>query len=73
LQAAHEDEDETIKDGEKIALGILREKGHLYNKILQLVMADGAYIEGRCNVNPSLHFIQGDTSKLHRGVTLIIN
>ncbi|XP_064636361.1 serine/threonine-protein kinase Nek1-like isoform X2 [Lineus longissimus] len=45
VQAAHEDEDETIENGEKIALKILGDKGHLYNKILQLVMADGAYIE----------------------------
>uniref|UniRef100_A0ABM0N0V2 non-specific serine/threonine protein kinase n=1 Tax=Saccoglossus kowalevskii TaxID=10224 RepID=A0ABM0N0V2_SACKO len=47
IAAIHEDEDENIEDGFKIVSGILgREKEYLYPKILQLVMADGAFIEG---------------------------
>ena len=47
LQAIHEDEDENIDEGTKIIENILgEEKEHLYTKILQLVMADGAYTEG---------------------------
>ncbi len=48
VQAIHEDEDENIDDGTKIVGNILgEEKQHLYTKILQLVMADGAYTEGK--------------------------
>ncbi|XP_072040814.1 serine/threonine-protein kinase Nek1-like isoform X2 [Amphiura filiformis] len=46
VQAIHEDEDENIDEGTKIVGNILGEqKQHLYTKILQLVMADGAYTE----------------------------
>ncbi|XP_071481293.1 serine/threonine-protein kinase Nek1-like [Diadema antillarum] len=46
IQAMHEDEDENIEEGTKRVNDILGEgKGQLYTKILQLVMADGAYTE----------------------------
>ncbi|XP_013414231.1 serine/threonine-protein kinase Nek1 isoform X2 [Lingula anatina] len=46
VQAIHEDEDENIEDGQKIVTTILgHSKEHLYPKILQLVMADGAFVE----------------------------
>lgn len=41
------DEDESMDEGTKLVCTILgQEKEHLYTKILQLVMADGAYTEG---------------------------
>ncbi|XP_033631629.1 serine/threonine-protein kinase Nek1-like isoform X3 [Asterias rubens] len=46
IQAIHEDEDEDIEQGTKVIGSILAEdQEHLYTKILQLVMADGAYTE----------------------------
>ncbi|XP_019621504.1 PREDICTED: serine/threonine-protein kinase Nek1-like isoform X1 [Branchiostoma belcheri] len=46
IQAFHEDEDENMDDGPKVVGQILgKEKEYLYPKILQLVMADGAYCE----------------------------
>eukprot|EP00057_Strongylocentrotus_purpuratus_P002163 XP_003723963.1 PREDICTED: serine/threonine-protein kinase Nek1 [Strongylocentrotus purpuratus] len=46
IQAMHEDEDENIEEGTKRVSTILGEgKGQVYTKILQLVMADGAYTE----------------------------
>ncbi|XP_038057121.1 serine/threonine-protein kinase Nek1-like isoform X3 [Patiria miniata] len=46
IQAIHEDEDEDIEQGTKVIGSILgKEQEHLYTKILQLVMADGAYTE----------------------------
>nr|XP_054755048.1 serine/threonine-protein kinase Nek1-like isoform X3 [Lytechinus pictus] len=46
IQAMHEDEDENIEEGTKRVNTILGEgKGQVYTKILQLVMADGAYTE----------------------------
>uniref|UniRef100_W5MTR5 non-specific serine/threonine protein kinase n=1 Tax=Lepisosteus oculatus TaxID=7918 RepID=W5MTR5_LEPOC len=46
IKAIHEDEDENIDIGSDIILNILgSEHQHLYPKILQLVMADGAYQE----------------------------
>ncbi|XP_035680684.1 serine/threonine-protein kinase Nek1-like isoform X2 [Branchiostoma floridae] len=46
IQAFHEDEDENMVEGPKVVGQILgKEKEHLYPKILQLVMADGAYCE----------------------------
>ncbi|KAJ8028171.1 Serine/threonine-protein kinase Nek1 [Holothuria leucospilota] len=46
VQAIHEDEDENIEEGTRIVSDILgKSKQHLYTKILQLVMADGAYTE----------------------------
>lgn len=47
-QAIHEDEDENIEEGYKLVKHILgEEKAHLYPSILQLVMADGAFMEGQ--------------------------
>ncbi|CAH1267417.1 NEK1 [Branchiostoma lanceolatum] len=46
IQAFHEDEDENMDEGPKVVGQILgKEKEFLYPKILQLVMADGAYCE----------------------------
>ncbi|PIK61216.1 putative serine/threonine-protein kinase Nek1 [Apostichopus japonicus] len=46
VQAIHEDEDENIEEGTMMVRDILGwSKQHLYTKILQLVMADGAYTE----------------------------
>lgn len=46
VQACYEDEDDSIADGSKLVTHILGErKEHLYDKIVQLVMADGAYTE----------------------------
>ncbi|XP_064608528.1 serine/threonine-protein kinase Nek1-like isoform X2 [Liolophura sinensis] len=46
VQAVHEDEDEDIEAGTKIALNILgTNHEHLYPKIFQLVMADTAFTE----------------------------
>ncbi|XP_030836865.1 serine/threonine-protein kinase Nek1 isoform X2 [Strongylocentrotus purpuratus] len=50
IQAMHEDEDENIEEGTKRVSTILGEgKGQVYTKILQLVMADGAYTEALKN------------------------
>ena len=47
LQAIHEDEDESIEDGSKLVTKVLgAEKSHLYDKILHLVVADSAYLDG---------------------------
>ena len=47
LQAIHEDEDEGMEEGMQLVSQILGdEKQHLYPSILQLVMADGAFLEG---------------------------
>ena len=48
VQAVHEDEDENIEICSTIVQNILgNEHQHLYAKILHLVMADGAYQEGK--------------------------
>jgi NIMA (never in mitosis gene a)-related kinase len=48
VQAIHEDEDENIEICSTIVQNILgSEHQHLYAKILHLVMADGAYQEGK--------------------------
>lgn len=48
VQATHEDEDESVRECEERIRAVLGEKHDvLYQKILQLVMADGAYCEGR--------------------------
>lgn len=70
-QAIHEDEDENIEEGTVIVRDILgRNKQHLYTKILQLVMADGAYTEGEFFCCPSLtpfsHFTHHLTIKMRR-------
>ena len=56
-QAIHEDEDESMEEGTKRVNQILGEgKAQLYTKILQLVMADGAYTEGKTSLPPSNPF-----------------
>lgn len=51
IQAIHEDEDEAMEEGVRLVSGILgQDKLHLYPRILQLVMADGAWTEGRGHV-----------------------
>ncbi|XP_073712082.1 serine/threonine-protein kinase Nek1 isoform X2 [Misgurnus anguillicaudatus] len=46
IKAIHEDEDENIEMGSSMVQSILgTQHQHLYSKILQLVMADGAYQE----------------------------
>ncbi|XP_074651096.1 serine/threonine-protein kinase Nek1-like isoform X2 [Tubulanus polymorphus] len=45
VQAIHEDEDESIEDCSKVVTKILGDQNHLYDKILRLVIADGAYTE----------------------------
>uniref|UniRef100_A0A8C1GU59 non-specific serine/threonine protein kinase n=1 Tax=Cyprinus carpio TaxID=7962 RepID=A0A8C1GU59_CYPCA len=48
IKAIHEDEDENIAMGSSMVQSILgTEHQHLYPKILHLVMADGAYQEGK--------------------------
>ena len=47
LQASHEDEDEGVMECQSRVRAVLGEKHDaLYPKVLQLVMADGAYCEG---------------------------
>ena len=47
VQATHEDEDEGVRECQDRIRAVLGEKHDtLYPKILQLVMADGAYCEG---------------------------
>lgn len=48
VQAVHEDEDENIEICSTVVEDLLgSEHQHLYAKILHLVMADGAYQEGK--------------------------
>lgn len=51
----HENEDEEVKVGESRIRKLLGEEQGLYQRVLQLVMADGAYCEGNCFL--SLHYI----------------
>lgn len=52
FKAIHEDEDENIDLASSLVLSILgTEHQHLYPNILHLVMADGAYQEGRRKVS----------------------
>ncbi|XP_060267041.1 serine/threonine-protein kinase Nek1 isoform X11 [Ovis aries] len=53
IKAVHEDEDENIEICSTIVQNILgNEHQHLYAKILHLVMADGAYQEGKISSHP---------------------
>ncbi|KAF4025254.1 hypothetical protein G4228_017269 [Cervus hanglu yarkandensis] len=53
FEAVHEDEDENIEICSTIVQNILgNEHQHLYAKILHLVMADGAYQEGKISSHP---------------------
>lgn len=48
LQAIHEDEDEGMEEGIQLVSQILGPaNSHHYPSILQLVMADGVFTEGR--------------------------
>ncbi|CAH8577665.1 unnamed protein product [Schistosoma rodhaini] len=51
IQALQEDEDETITESEQIVKSVLgEEKTRIYyDRILQLVLADGAYMDGKFN------------------------
>lgn len=47
FKAIHEDEDENMEEGSRLVSQILGDtKFHLYDTILQLVMADGVFTEG---------------------------
>ncbi|XP_067944061.1 serine/threonine-protein kinase Nek1-like [Watersipora subatra] len=47
IQAAQEDEEESLDEGRKLVTKVLgKEKSHLYDKILHLVVSDSAYSEG---------------------------
>uniref|UniRef100_F7I8Q7 non-specific serine/threonine protein kinase n=1 Tax=Callithrix jacchus TaxID=9483 RepID=F7I8Q7_CALJA len=57
IKAVHEDEDENIEICSKIVQNILgNEHQHLYAKILHLVMADGAYQEGKISSHVCIIF-----------------
>jgi len=48
VQSLQDDEDDNMEDGIKRITSILGpDNVHLYPSILQLVMADGAYTEGK--------------------------
>uniref|UniRef100_A0A8D2LP24 non-specific serine/threonine protein kinase n=1 Tax=Varanus komodoensis TaxID=61221 RepID=A0A8D2LP24_VARKO len=58
IKAIHEDEDENIDICSTIVQNILgNEHKHQYAKILHLVMADGAYQEGKLSYPPPLLFV----------------
>lgn len=50
FKAIQEDEDDNIDLNSSLVLSILEtEHQHLFDKILHLVMADGAYQQGQCS------------------------
>lgn len=64
FKASHEDEDESIDLGSGLVLNILgTEHQHLYPNILHLVMADGAYQEGRWRFLHDSSFVSLKRSK----------
>ena len=47
FQASHEDEDEAIEEVAEVINDILGDHKHHYHSILQLVLADGVFSEGK--------------------------
>ncbi|XP_063494468.1 serine/threonine-protein kinase Nek1 isoform X25 [Symphalangus syndactylus] len=65
IKAIHEDEDENIEICSKIVQNILgNEHQHLYAKILHLVMADGAYQEGKISSHVCIIFSKCEKNKM---------